>query len=247
VIAREWFQNAKRALLAPEGVGTVDQALMAALNVKHGFLRFFGLSAKVLVIDEVHAYDAYMTTLLCQLLRWCRALWVPVILLSATLAHEQKKALAEAYGAAGALPVPPPGEAEAYPLLTFVPLDCPARVVPVERDPGRDRSVLLVKKPGLLSATAGTAALAVDLVRDGGCACVLANTVRSAQEIFRELQALNPPDTKLLLFHARFRAEKRQEIENGLSHFSAKMRITRRSRPDPRAPSWLRHRWSSRV
>ncbi len=212
-IAREWFQNAKRALLAPESVGTVDQALMAALNVKHGFLRFLGLSAKVLVIDEVHAYDAYMTTLMCQLLRWCRALKIPVVLLSATLAREQKRRLVEAYGGAAALPAPPGGE-EAYPLLTFVPLDGPARVVPVESDPARDRKVIVSPHPGLLQDAAGTAALAAELVRPGGCACVLANTVKGAQDIFQALGDLKLADTDMYLFHARFRAEKRKQVED---------------------------------
>jgi CRISPR-associated endonuclease/helicase Cas3 len=53
-VAREWFRTTRRALLAPEGVGTVDQAMLAALHVKHGVLRLLGLSAKVLIIDEVH-------------------------------------------------------------------------------------------------------------------------------------------------------------------------------------------------
>jgi len=107
--SREWFASAKRALLAQDGVGTVDQVLMAALNVKHGFLRLLGLTTKTLIIDEVHAYDVYMTTLMQTLLRWCRALDVPVILLSATLSQAQKVALAEAYGGSGALPRAPPG------------------------------------------------------------------------------------------------------------------------------------------
>lgn len=59
----------RRALLARDGVGTVDQALLAALQVKFGVLRLLGLRAKVLVVDEAHAYDNYMTTILEQLLR----------------------------------------------------------------------------------------------------------------------------------------------------------------------------------
>ncbi len=83
--ASEWFRPTRRSLLAPFGVGTVDQALLASLHVRFGLLRLFGLSRSVLIIDEVHAYDAYMTTILDSLLRWCAALGIPVILLSATL------------------------------------------------------------------------------------------------------------------------------------------------------------------
>ena len=44
---RSWFAPAKRGLLAPFAVGTLDQALMAAMNVRHGFVRAFGLAGKV--------------------------------------------------------------------------------------------------------------------------------------------------------------------------------------------------------
>lgn len=213
--SREWFASAKRALLAQDGVGTVDQVLMAALNVKHGFLRLLGLTTKTLIIDEVHAYDVYMTTLMQTLLRWCRALDVPVILLSATLSQAQKAALAEAYGGTGALPLSAARpEDEPYPLLTFVPREGPAFTQEVPADPSRDRVIQVERHPAALDNPEETARLAREAVAGGGCACVLANTVASAQKIFRALQADPPPDTSLFLFHARFRAERRQQIED---------------------------------
>jgi len=213
--SREWFASAKRALLAQDGVGTVDQVLMAALNVKHGFLRLLGLTTKTLIIDEVHAYDVYMTTLMKTLLRWCRALDVPVILLSATLSRTQKAALAEAYGGAEALPPRAARpEDEPYPLLTFVPREGPAFTQEVPADPSWDRAIKVECHPATLDDPEETARLAREAVAGGGCACVLANTVASAQKIFRALQADPPPDTPLFLFHARFRAERRQQIED---------------------------------
>jgi CRISPR-associated endonuclease/helicase Cas3 len=212
--ARDWFQNAKRALIAPEGVGTVDQALMAALNVKHGFLRLFGLSAKTLIVDEVHAYDAYMGTLLCRLLTWCRALGIPVLLLSATLSKAQKRQLVAAYSGRAPEEIPGP---EPYPLLTFAPLDgTPTFTVAVEPDPRRDRTVRIERHAGLLGDTEGIARAAAASVAGeggGGCCCVLINTVRGAQDVYRALTRLVPQDTDLLLFPARFRAGRRQEIE----------------------------------
>ena len=219
--ALDWFRPAKRALLASEAVGTVDQVLMAALHVKHGFLRLFGLAGKVLIIDEVHAYDAYMTTILTRLLAWCRALEIPVILLSATLAHEQKQRLAAAYAGADALPAPT-SEGEPYPLLTFIPIDEAAQVHPVSATAAPQRVVQLQCHQGLLQDYRGIASLAEKTIADGGCACILANTVKDAQAIYRALTELSLPDTPLLLFHARFRAERRKELEEQVTRLFGK-------------------------
>ena len=48
------------SFLAQIGAGTIDQAILAVLPARHQSLRLWGLVDKVLVIDEAHAYDAYM-------------------------------------------------------------------------------------------------------------------------------------------------------------------------------------------
>ncbi|KAF0808019.1 hypothetical protein A6D6_00409 [Alcanivorax xiamenensis] len=88
-----WFNQSKRGLLAPFAVGTIDQALMAAMNVKHGFVRAFGLTGKVVILDEVHTYDAYTSTLLDALIELLRQLGCTVIILSATLNQERRQDL----------------------------------------------------------------------------------------------------------------------------------------------------------
>lgn len=71
----DWLaDNRKKALLAHVGVGTIDQALLAVLAVRHQSMRLFGLCRKVLIVDEVHACDAYVHRLLCTLLRFHAAL-----------------------------------------------------------------------------------------------------------------------------------------------------------------------------
>lgn len=87
---RSWFNHAKRGLLAPFAVGTLDQALMAAMNVKHGFVRAFGLAGKVVILDEIHTYDAYTGTLLDALVELLRELHCTVIILSATLNKDRR-------------------------------------------------------------------------------------------------------------------------------------------------------------
>src|SRR5690606_8539013 len=83
--ASAWFSQRKRPLLSPYGVGTVDQALYSVLNVKHHFVRLWGLSNRVVVLDEIHAYDTYTTGLITVLLQWLKALGSSVVLMSASL------------------------------------------------------------------------------------------------------------------------------------------------------------------
>src|SRR5690606_20205111 len=105
-----WFNQAKRGLLAPFAVGTIDQALMAAMNVKHGFVRAFGLAGKVVILDEVHTYDAYTGTLLDALVELLRSLHCTVIILSATLNQQRRQQL-----------LARPTSAVTYPLITASP------------------------------------------------------------------------------------------------------------------------------
>jgi CRISPR-associated endonuclease/helicase Cas3 len=212
LLAFEWFLPRKRSLLATYGVGTVDQALMSVLHIKHGFLRLFGLAGKVLVIDEVHAYDAYMNEILTLLLEWCRVLEIPVILLSATLPQSRRATLISAYLGQEQELVEERISSTHYPLITYVAPEGELREIDV---PKGDRcwEVRLVKHAGLLGDVQGVVDLAVDRIKDGGCLCIIVNTVDSAQAVYEELK-IRKPDLPKLLFHARFPADERQRIEN---------------------------------
>ena len=95
--AEKWFRPLRLAMLQQNGVGTVDQAIMAVLPNKFAALRMLGLSSKVLIIDEIHAYDPFMQGELEALLSYCKGCRVPVILLSATLSNEKKSKLLSLY------------------------------------------------------------------------------------------------------------------------------------------------------
>jgi len=216
-LALDWFRPKKRALLAAFGVGTVDQALMSVLAVRHGFLRLFGLAGKTLVIDEVHAYDAYMTEILTRLLRWCSALGVPVLLLSATLPASRRRALVEAYRKGAGETLASTDQEAPYPLLTVVTGGNKAREIEVPPS-ARATDIRVIRHDGLLCDSEGTVEVVAETVLAGpGCRVVVANTVREAQEIFqgvgRRLAAEGGGDVRLLLFHSRFRAGRRQEVE----------------------------------
>ncbi|GAA4533385.1 CRISPR-associated helicase Cas3' [Amycolatopsis samaneae] len=96
LLALAWFTR-KTNLLASLGCGTIDQALKAAIRSGHVFVRLAALAGKVVVFDEVHAYDVYMSTLLERLLTWLGALGTPVVLLSATLPAKRRHALLAAW------------------------------------------------------------------------------------------------------------------------------------------------------
>ncbi len=78
-------ESSKRYLAAPLAVGTIDQALLGALQVRHAHMRHSLLSRSLLVVDEVHASDAYMSTLLAHLLKAHLSTGGHALLLSATL------------------------------------------------------------------------------------------------------------------------------------------------------------------
>lgn len=206
-VAPSWVQPSKRALLAPVGLGTVDQALLGAMGVKHGFVRLFGLARKVVVLDEVHAYDVYMGALLEHLLAWLGALGAKVILLSATLPASARARLLAAYGA-GAAPA-----SDAYPLLLHGVGDAPVAVLEDPAPETARRTHVAAEAVEAEDRTATGAAWVEARLRQGGCVAWIRNTVREAQEAARALRARGI-ETDLL--HARFARADRNAKEEAL-------------------------------
>ncbi|ABK99950.1 CRISPR-associated helicase/endonuclease Cas3 [Pelobacter propionicus] len=216
--AGEWFTNKKRALLSEYGVGTVDQALLPILPVRHNFVRLWGLANRVVVFDEIHAYDAYTGTLLIHLLRWLLALGSSVVLLSATLPPSIRRKLADAVSA------DLPAQETQYPRLSVF---CPGKEVNqihFEADPGRRLTLRLVGLPSDLPSIHN--ALVVHLA-GGGMGLALLNTVQRAQDLYRlfsEGEAMEyeghrvgkrlSDGTEVFLFHARFPVDRRQKRED---------------------------------
>lgn len=205
LVAHTWFSGKKQALLADFVVGTVDNALMAALSQRHVMLRHLGLAGKVVVIDECHTYDAYMSRYLERMLRWLGAYHVPVILLSATLPAEKKAAMLRAYTGNKKLSLP---DMEGYPMITWTEHDT-AHVY------AENPSVALAIQIHRISEDDLEKQLR-DKLRDGGCAGVIVNTVKRAQAIGTALQQ-RFPDKKVLVYHAQFLAEDRIRREKELT------------------------------
>ena len=116
----DWIARSnKQAFLAQMGAGTIDQALLAILPARHQVLRLWGLADKVLVIDEAHAYDAYMDKELETLLCFHAALGGSAIILSATLPGLKRHALIDAFRKGLGIEEPWNSSISAYPLVTI--------------------------------------------------------------------------------------------------------------------------------
>ncbi|SNC73495.1 CRISPR-associated helicase, Cas3 family [Kytococcus aerolatus] len=199
VVVHEWLSGRKKGTLANVVVGTVDQVLFAALRSKHLALRMLGLYGKVVVIDEVHAYDAWMNVYLTRVLSWLGAAGVPTILLSATLPPARRQELISAYAPES----DSVEETTAYPVVTWVSGES-ASVTEVPPS-GRGHWMAVEMLPGDLQVMA---ARARELYDEGGCVLVVVNTVGRAQRLFREVAA-TLGEQEVTLTHSRFVAADR--------------------------------------
>lgn len=203
--AEDWFSGSKRGLLTPYAVGTVDQALLAVLRVRHGFVRLFALAGKTIVVDEVHAYDVYMSDLIERLLGWLRALGCRVILLSATLPAARRAALLKAWGACG--------EAHAaYPCVTWVDQAGCLNAQAFATGERKPLSIRFARQTEGEPWEIGARRILERVQESGGLGALVLNTVDAAQKAYGWLRA-NAGSIPVTLFHARFTACDRARIE----------------------------------
>lgn len=194
-----WFDENKRGLLAPFAVGTLDQALLSVMHVRHAALRALGLAGKVVILDEVHSYDAYTGELLDVLVERLREFGCTVIILSATLTNERRQKL---------LGCITESAATAYPLLTLAPDKGAVVEVPVHGPEQKSVKLRIAHDDGmaveeaLLRAEKGQQVLWIE------------NTVRSAQERFRRLASrAEQIKVECGLLHSRFTPRDRENNE----------------------------------
>ena len=204
--ASRWMGQRWRSTLSPVVVGTIDQVLLAALKSRHVLVRHLGLMGKVVVIDEVHAADEYMETYLEAALTWLGMYGIPVVLLSATLPPARRLALLNAYrrgrGSSGIGAESVEGMI-GYPAISTVSAtgvrvheiagetEVPKRIIPTSLGSPQEIAELLDRE-----------------LADGGCAVVIRNTVREAQETYEAVRSVFGREQSTLL-HSRFLAAER--------------------------------------
>ena len=204
--ASRWMGQRWRSTLSPVVVGTIDQVLLAALKSRHVLVRHLGLMGKVVVIDEVHAADEYMETYLEAALTWLGMYGIPVVLLSATLPPARRLALLSAYrrgrGSSGVSAESVDGMI-GYPAISTVSAtgvcvheiqgeaEVPKRIIPTSLGSPQEIAELLDRE-----------------LAEGGCAVVIRNTVREAQETYEAVRNVFGREQSTLL-HSRFLAAER--------------------------------------
>ena len=197
-----WFSGRKKSMLSDFVVTTVDHLLFGAMRSPHLAMRHLGLSRKVVIVDEVHSYSTYMNVYLDRVLTWLAAYGVPVVLLSATLSEARCTAMVDAYrqglrlAAGERVPRHPDSEVVHTPFPCLVTASAQrTEVVPTAS--GRRSTVRLERlgRDDLVPLLEGALA-------DGGCALIVRNTVRRAQETYELLRERFGEDVGLN--HSRF-------------------------------------------
>lgn len=220
VVVNSWF-GGKKTILDEFTIGTIDHLLLMALKQKHLALRHLGLSKKVVILDEIHASDAYMDQYLFEALQWLGAYHVPVILLSATLPATKRKQLIDAYycGKYGhKLSRQDDSElapvdwqtTDAYPLFSI--LDG-KQLHQITDFPGKnDQAPLNVKVTQIVQDDSQLIERVLSDLNDGGIAGIIVNTVKRAQA----LEGLLRDRIETLVLHSAFLATDRSHREDEL-------------------------------
>jgi CRISPR-associated endonuclease/helicase Cas3 len=204
-----WIADDRRkAFFAQTGAGTIDQAVLAVLPSKYQTLRLRGLADKVLILDEVHAYDAYLSAEVEGLLTFHAAQGGSAIILSATLPLKTRSRLLAAFAKGAGWRPRPAAVGTAYPLATTL---APAGITetPLASRPDNDREVRVER----IAMVAEAEMLAHGLAARGAAVAVIRSTVDAAIDSFERLRAAAPDGVEVDLFHARFLPSDRDAIE----------------------------------
>ncbi len=218
-LARWSAESARKFLCATVAVGTVDQALLSGLQAKWAHFRGAALARSLLVVDEVHASDVYMTRVLGGVLRGHLGVGGHALLMSATLGSVARDRLLS--GGAVRRVRSRTGKAEAlevaYPVLTVADHGGSFRFMPFEAGDYR-KAVVMVEVP-IIGDPAAIAHLAIHDARKGARVLVIRNTVLAARAVFDEIRNQGAEDLLLqvaggpALHHSRFAAEDRRLLD----------------------------------
>lgn len=204
----DWLSRRQTSSMASVDISTIDHLLGMGLKHGHVDLDHLGYSGKVIIIDEVHSADEYMMTYVTRTLSWLGAYKTPVIILSATLSKSMRRRLVEAYSG-----MEIDWLSDGYPMITSV--DDNGHVNQTIVPTGDATNVIHID--GRVLDTVPTEA--VDSVKDGGCAAIVMDTVKAAQDMVEMVKSeadSREIDVKVMLLHSRYCKQDRQRLEDEL-------------------------------
>ena len=217
---RGWsVENPKRYFAGAIVVGTVDQVLLSALHVRHANLRAAGLLRMLLVVDEVHASDAYMTRLTEQALRFHLRAGGHAVLMSATLGAAARTRYESLLGPS-ALPDLESAIAIPYPRVAQG-----AAPVPVAESSDRDAKTVEWRVEHLADEPADESSdsLVEEIARrvaEGYRVLVIRNLVRDARSVQVRLQRAGVPTLRCngvpAPHHSRYAALDRRALDGAV-------------------------------
>jgi CRISPR-associated endonuclease/helicase Cas3 len=216
---RRWAaEGPKRFLAAPVAVGTIDQALLGILKVRHAHMRYALLARSLLVVDEVHASDAYMTVLLERLLKTHLDNGGHALLLSATLGSSARARYLSLDRAPSAPRMPSFDEAcaAAYPALSDSSALRPMAAT------GHSKPVHWFLH-ACMDDPAAIAALAIKAADSGAKVLVVRNTVPSAIAVLNAIEQqtnnnrLFSVNGIATLHHSRFSRQDRPLLDDAIN------------------------------
>ena len=227
VARHSWIGGRKRGILSTFVVCTIDQILMMALQSRHVMLRHLGLGSKVVIIDEVHAYDAYMGVYLKEALYWLGQMNAPVILMSATLPAHVRTSLMESYAEGLEIQdstewdfdddfdsedVTGPSLDLDYPVIHTLTAEDGYTPRKWQVTAPEEQVTISIRQIG--DEFTDFAKVLEPLESGHGCAAVICNTVGRAQNAYEHLRAKFGAD--VMLTHSRFTSKHRAEKEADL-------------------------------
>lgn len=240
-VVHAWLADRRRGPLSALVVGTVDQVLMASLRSRYAQLRHLALANKIVVIDEAHAYSAFMNVYLDRTLHWLGAYGTTVIILSATLPNQRRQELVDAYesgrreaatgrpsgkGVPAAADESLVGETVGYPSIVVSRSAGAPLVVSLPND-GASAPVEIVRIRDSWDAIGDELTTAL---RNGGCAAVVLNTVTRVQRAATALRRRFPDDI-VIVAHAGFLAADRAAKDRELLRLFGPPASTGSTRP----------------
>lgn len=218
---RGWAaESSKRYLAGPIAVGTVDQTLLSTLQARHAHMRATALLRHFLVVDEVHASDAYMTRLLDRVLDQHLAAGGHALLMSATLGASARVHLTT--GDDGEVSSREEAEAKEYPLVTHVDA---ARTAPrsVHASSSGASKTIEPDLRRMADDPQAVARAALDHARSGARVLVIRNLVDDCVDTQREAEELAEKERRLFgvggipaPHHSRFAPDDRQRLDDAI-------------------------------